>query len=185
MLVSSTCITVTIITEKVMAHLWTVPTGASLRRSRSATSAEPEAPAQRREKEPPGHLEPAPAQALLAQGDLREEPAQPLVGGGGADDRVHERRVGEDTALDAHGIGKLRTDLPPPAGLVDLESAGRHVAVLQRLGQRLARVLSCHHGVVDTFAGVGVDKTAGVATEQDTIGDSPRERPAKGQPIGL
>src|SRR5713226_8471290 len=38
MLVSRTCITVTIITENVMAHLWADPTGASLIRSRSDAS---------------------------------------------------------------------------------------------------------------------------------------------------
>src|ERR671930_242852 len=81
-LVSSTCITVTIITENVMAHLWTDPTGASLIRfrapgrraelrggpaaSRAPPGLAPEATAERGQNEPPGHLESVAAQARLA-----------------------------------------------------------------------------------------------------------------------
>src|SRR5256885_682199 len=79
--------------------------------------------AERGHQEAPRHLELPSAEALFTERDPRQQPTQSRVGGGRADDPVHERRVGEDAALDPDGVVQLLADLPSPARLVRGEPA--------------------------------------------------------------
>src|SRR5438034_4434676 len=95
--------------------------------------------AQRSDDKTPRQLELPSAEALFTQGDPRQQPTQSRVGGGRANDPVHERRVGEDAALDPDGVDQLLADLPPPARLVRGEPARRDIVVLRSEERRVGK----------------------------------------------